>query len=145
MLEIRRLAKAGEHSTSTALRGKHTLGQLARDAARKRKVSVMSIWRWYGRFIRSGYDALARHPRADKGTIRFFATHPAAARLVARESGKGVSTRLIYVALCRRFKQRVCSYTILRAFLRSLPKPPGQACARQQSRRRAAGRKAVTR
>jgi hypothetical protein len=53
-----------------AARCRVTLSGLATQIASEQKVSTRSVWRWYGKFQKSSYRALANRLRSDKGKRR---------------------------------------------------------------------------
>jgi hypothetical protein len=112
----------------------NNLDALAEYVADQHSTSPQTVWRWYGRFRRLGYAALADNARSDKGSSRFFSSHPEAERLVkSKYLAERLSIAQAYDALRREFPNDCPCYDTVRDFLRSLH-PLLSVMAREGSR-----------
>jgi hypothetical protein len=74
-----------------------SIAALTRQVATREGVSSRSIRRWYGRFKRGGYAALANSPRCDIGRSRWIDRHPDAQQVILT----GMSQRRSVLAIWR--------------------------------------------
>jgi hypothetical protein len=95
-----------------------TLEGLAANIARKYGVGRRSLWRWYSRLQAEGPLGLARSPRRDCGSSRFFASHPQMAAFARQLLNHHTPPLLVFKALrarCAMKAARCCSYETVRA------------------------------
>jgi putative transposase len=90
-------------------------------------LSRATLMRWYSRFQKSGYTALARSARNDRGQSRFFSDWPQLAELAqSKYLAERLSIQMSHEALCReceRMRIEPPCYTTVREYLNALPKP----------------------
>ena len=93
-------------------------------------VSRATIFNWLKRYDDGGFAALADGVRRDKGQSRFFTQYPDAAEFVQDKFlNQRLSISLVHDALSREWNtlynhgSKPPSYSTIRAFLESLPKP----------------------
>jgi transposase InsO family protein len=103
---------------------------LAAHLAKTHEVCESTIWSWYRKFKKGGFNALPDGARSDAGKSRFFLEHPkAAAWIQSKYLVEGLDNAyLIWEALQRDWakiehKGQPPSYPTVRTFLSSLPKP----------------------
>jgi transposase InsO family protein len=94
------------------------------------RISRATLWSWKKAYTEGGFNALAPKVRSDKGTSRWFAQNPDAAKLVASVYLKPYQTvQTAYNALLREHEMlgvsaaELPSYETVRSFLDTLPKP----------------------
>jgi hypothetical protein len=98
-------------------------------ASRQRtETSQRTVHRWFKRFKKNGYAALADKVRKDRGRSRFFEVHKAAALYIQQKFlNEGLTYQLCWEALRRDWKkvegnsQPPCEWSV-RNFLSALPK-----------------------
>jgi transposase InsO family protein len=92
-----------------------------------------TVWDWYSRYTKSGYDALADRIRSDKGKSRFFTRHPVSAEFVQDKwLNEKIGITRIMVALKREWPKlrniefesdELPSYNTVRNYIEAIPKP----------------------
>lgn len=107
-----------------------TLTALVMHLSRQFRVSPGTIWKWYARFLESGFHGLADRPRRDRFILKAFRDCPGAAALVASKHSLAWSPARIHRELCRiwpalRTKARCPSYgTVVNSIASMAPASP---------------------
>jgi hypothetical protein len=125
MLEFRRLHRQGKNPVTRGANGEElrTLVQLARYIAGICNVNPRTVWKWYCKYNKGSYDALA-HARSDRGRSRFFRKHPAIALFVEHKyRAERTPAAEIHAELASELKDKTPSLATLRTYLKSLPRP----------------------
>ncbi len=105
------------------------LTQIASQVAAEQGVCSSTIWRWYRKFKKGGYAALA-HTRRDRGRSRYMDQHPEVERMVRGRVAAGRSAFFVWRTLGTSLgPDEMPSYTTVRMHLK---------------RQKALGRRAVT-
>jgi transposase InsO family protein len=100
---------------------------LAAHLAATHKVCESTIWGWYRKFKKGGFNALPDNTRSDAGKSRFFLEHPKAAAFAqVKYLKEGLSFQLVWEALRRDWtklenKGDPPSYSAVRFLLASIP------------------------
>lgn len=76
-----------------------TLEQLAVNISRQSGVGRRSLWRWFSCYRSEGPLGLARSPRRDCGSSRFFAQHPDLGGEATQWLAAGRSAALVHLLL----------------------------------------------
>ena len=76
-----------------------SLEQIVKGIAAEQGVSRTTIWNWYRRFQKGGYNALANAPRRDAGRSRYLAAHPEIEPMIRARMGHGRSPFFIWRSL----------------------------------------------
>ncbi len=104
-----------------------SLGAFTKWIAQQRNISERTLWRWYSRFRKHGWTALADRARSDKGTSRYFEENPVLREFAEKKYlSERLSITAVHEALLRECGKRTLdapSYDTVRTFLRGLPKP----------------------
>ena len=80
MLERREQARRGQKLPTT-------LRAIVEEIAAQHGVRISTVWRWYGRFLRYGFDGLSRI-RADAGQSRFAKKNPGIWQMIRARRGR---------------------------------------------------------
>ena len=104
ILEFRRLRRRNGKRGMSLPDGTaaHTEDQVVRFVASQTGVSPASVWNWFARYRRGGYNSLANRPRSDKGISTYFSTHPAALAILRQAARRGLSASACHSLLCER-------------------------------------------